>query len=195
MSSPDNDLVSRLAESIDRTSPPEVSHREEEIPNSTETHRARILRIDQDEARLAARGCAWYEIKASTLRPSDISFIKDKGGISNLYEVVIPHVHARAHLPPVGFHTFYVNQIERGLRFPIPKFITDLCNHLGISPSQLAPNSFSSLLSLAILLKFYRVPLSTYTLMQIITVKRLGPGKFYLSNKKQFGFKWQPELS
>ncbi|KZV39105.1 hypothetical protein F511_34803 [Dorcoceras hygrometricum] len=163
MSSPDSNLVNRLAESLDRSSPPEASHRGNEVPSSTETHRARILRIDQDEARLAAQGCTWYEIKASTLRESDISYIKDKAGITSLYEVVIPHVHARAHCPPPGFLTFYVNQIDRGLRFPIPKFISSLCNHIG-------------------------VPLSTYTLMQIITVKRLGPGKFYLSNRKQFRF-------
>ncbi|KZV57162.1 hypothetical protein F511_41852 [Dorcoceras hygrometricum] len=163
MSSPNSNLVNRLAESLDRSSPPEASHRGNEVPSSTETHRARILRIDQDEARLAAQGCTWYEIKASTLRESDISYIKDKAGITSLYEVVIPHVHARAHRPPPVFHTFYVNQIDRGLRFPIPKFISSLCNHIG-------------------------VPLTTYTLMQIITVKRLGPGKFYVFNRKQFGF-------
>ncbi|KZV13976.1 hypothetical protein F511_44684 [Dorcoceras hygrometricum] len=164
MSSPDRNLVSRVAESIDYSSPPETSHREDEIPSLAELHRARILRIDQDEARLAAQGCTWYEIKASTLRESDISSIKDKAGLSNLYEVIVPRIDARANHPPVGFHTFYVNQIERGLRFPIPKFITTLCDHLEVSPSQLTPNSFRSLLSLGILLKFHSIPLSTYTL-------------------------------
>ncbi|KZV32444.1 UBX domain-containing protein 6-like [Dorcoceras hygrometricum] len=130
MSSPDSNFVRRVSESIDCSSPPEVSHREDEIPSTIELHRARLLKIDQDEARLAARGCTWYEIKASTLRESDISFIKDKAGISEVYEVVIPHVHARAHRPPAGFHTFYVNQIEMSLRFPIPKFITSLCDYL-----------------------------------------------------------------
>ncbi|KZV30018.1 hypothetical protein F511_24801 [Dorcoceras hygrometricum] len=183
MSSPDYNLVDSLAESIDLSSPPEASLRGEEIPSTAETHRDRILRIDQDEARLAARGCTWYEIKASTLRQSDIPSIRDKAGITELYKIVIPHVHARAHCPPVGFHTFYANQIERGLRFPVPRFITDLCNHLEISPSQLTPNSFSSLLSLGILLKFFRIPLSTYTLMRLVQIKRLGPGKFYISNQ------------
>ncbi|KZV40405.1 hypothetical protein F511_10808 [Dorcoceras hygrometricum] len=183
MSSPDYNLVDSLAESIDLSSPPEASLRGEEIPSTAKTHRDRILRIDQDEARLAARGCTWYEIKACTLRQSDIPVIRDKAGISELYEIVLPHVHARAHCPPAGFHTFYVNQIERGLRFPVPRFITDLCNHLKISPSQLTPNSFSSLLSLGILLKFFRIPLSTYTLMRLVQIKRLGPGKFYISNQ------------
>ncbi|KZV52197.1 hypothetical protein F511_07152 [Dorcoceras hygrometricum] len=182
MSSPDYDLVTRLADSIDHSSTAEASNRRDETPSPVETYRARILRIDQDEARLAARGCTWYEIKASTLRQSDISVIRDKTRINDLYEVAIPHVRDRAHRPPPGFHSFYVNQIDRGLRFPIPKFITDLCDHLGVSPSQLTPNSFSSLLSLGILLKFFRVPLSIFTIMRLVQIKRLGPGKFYIAN-------------
>ncbi|KZV58590.1 hypothetical protein F511_11882 [Dorcoceras hygrometricum] len=164
MSSPDYDLVVRSAESIDHSSTPEASNREDENPSLTYNYRARILRIDQDEARLTTQGCTC------------------------LYEVVIPHIHARAHRPPAGFHTFYINQIDRGLRFPLPTFIASLCHYIGVSPSQLAPNSYSSLLSLGILLKFHGIPLSTYVLMQLVTIKRLGPGKFYISNKKEFGF-------
>ncbi|KZV30687.1 hypothetical protein F511_42758 [Dorcoceras hygrometricum] len=188
MSSPDYDLVVRAAESIDHSSTPEASNREDENLSLTENYRARILRIDEDEARLTARGCTWYEIKASTLKEYDISYVKEKAGITSLYEVVIPHIHARAHRPPAGFHTFYINQIDRGLRFPLPTFIASLCHYIGVSPSQLAPNSYSSLLSLGILLKFHGIPLSTYVLMQLVTIKRLGPGKFYISNKKEFGF-------
>ncbi|KZV57225.1 hypothetical protein F511_07866 [Dorcoceras hygrometricum] len=165
MSSPDYDLVVRSAESIDHSSTPEASNREDENLSLTVNYRARILRIDEDEARLTARGCTWYEIKASTLKESDISYVKDKAGITSLYEV-----------------------IDRGLRFPLPTFIASLCHYIGVSPSQLEPNSYSSLLSLGILLKFHGIPLSTYVLMQLVTIKRLGPGKFYISNKKEFGF-------
>ncbi|KZV14737.1 hypothetical protein F511_41175 [Dorcoceras hygrometricum] len=108
-----------LAESIDHSPPPEASNRVDDTPSLEDNYRARILRIDQDEARLTAQDCTWYEIKASTLRQSDISYVKDKAGITSLYEVVIPPIHARAHRPPVGFHTFYINQIDRGLRFPL----------------------------------------------------------------------------
>ncbi|KZV54789.1 hypothetical protein F511_04411 [Dorcoceras hygrometricum] len=154
MSSPDISVVRKVAESIDSPSP--TGHREDEIPSLVELHRARLLRIDHDEARQTAQG--------------------------------FPRVEARAHRPPDAFHTFYINQIDRGLRFPIPKFISGLCDHLEVSLSQLTPNSFSSLLSLGILLRFHRVPISTYTLMQLIQIKRLGPGKFYISNKKELEF-------
>ncbi|KZV31070.1 hypothetical protein F511_31380 [Dorcoceras hygrometricum] len=195
MSSPDYDLVTRLADSINHSSTVETSNRRDETPSPVETYRAIILRIDQDEARLAARGCTWYEIKASTLRQSDISVIRDKAGINDLYEVVIPHVRDRAHRPPPGFHSFYVNQIDRGLKFPISKFITDLCDHLGVSPSQLTPNSFSSLLSLGILLKFFRVPLSTFTIMRLVQIKRYFFVKRISSRENPWGcdMSWRDE--
>ncbi|KZV45177.1 hypothetical protein F511_11777 [Dorcoceras hygrometricum] len=61
MSSPDYDLVVRSAESIDHSSTPEVSNREDENVSLTDNYRARILRIDQDEARLTALGCSCKE--------------------------------------------------------------------------------------------------------------------------------------
>ncbi|KZV41924.1 hypothetical protein F511_29152 [Dorcoceras hygrometricum] len=97
MSSPNSNLLRMLAESIDQSPPPEVSNREDVPPSLADSHRARILRIDQDEARLAAQGCTWYEIKSSTLRESDLVSVRDKARLNELYEVVIPNVHARAH--------------------------------------------------------------------------------------------------
>ncbi|KZV35407.1 hypothetical protein F511_27910 [Dorcoceras hygrometricum] len=99
------------------------------------------------------------------------------------FEVVLPSPDERAHRPPQGFHSFYINQLEMGLRFPFPRFIAELCHHIKISPKHLAPNSYSFLLSLAILLRYHNLPLVPYVLMQLIKVKRLGPRKFYLSHK------------
>ncbi|KZV22360.1 hypothetical protein F511_25707 [Dorcoceras hygrometricum] len=99
------------------------------------------------------------------------------------FEVVLPHPDERAHCPPPGFHNFYMNQIEMGLRFPIQRFIAALCHHIKISPSQLAPNSYSFLLALAVLLSYDKLPLIPYIFMQLIQIKRLGPGKFYISHK------------
>ncbi|KZV16420.1 hypothetical protein F511_30993 [Dorcoceras hygrometricum] len=157
--------VSSVVESIDSASPvcqagqPWLP-RSEELPNSP-----------------------WYEEKSSTLRLSDIDIIKEKGGTMGKFEVVIPHPDERAHRPPPGFHTFYMNQIEMGLRFPIPRFIAAFCRHIQLSPSQLAPNSYSFILALAVLLSYHDIPLIPYVLMQLVQVKRLGPGKLYLSHK------------
>ncbi|KZV21600.1 hypothetical protein F511_17625 [Dorcoceras hygrometricum] len=113
---------------------------------------------------------------ASTLRKSEVAQARDKSGTNSRYEVIIPDIDDRAHRPPTGFHTFYLNQVDMGLRFPIPRFIVDLCNHLGVSASQLAPNSYSYLLSLGILRSYFEVPLSNYTLMQLIQFHQPLPG-------------------
>ncbi|KZV46935.1 hypothetical protein F511_06177 [Dorcoceras hygrometricum] len=81
-----------------------------------------------------------------------------------------------------------MNQIEMGLRFPIPRFIAAFCRHIQLSPSQLASNSYSFLLALAVLLSYRDIPLIPYVLMQLVQVKRLGPGKFYLSHKGDHSF-------
>ncbi|KZV23871.1 hypothetical protein F511_30543 [Dorcoceras hygrometricum] len=91
-----------------------------------------------DRAELGSTRAPWYEEKSSNLRSSDISFIKEKGGMFDKFEVVLPGPEERAHRPPRGFHTFYINQLEMGLWFPLPRFIAALCQHIKISPSQLA---------------------------------------------------------
>ncbi|KZV44725.1 hypothetical protein F511_37937 [Dorcoceras hygrometricum] len=121
-----------------------------------------LARINAEEAILSAEGRPWYEIKASLLQESDKALIRDLSGMSDQYEVLIPLPEDRAHLPPEGYHTFYMNQLEMGLRFPVPRFIQDLCDHLKVSPSQLTPNSYSSLLGLGVLLKFYQAPISLH---------------------------------
>ncbi|KZV33349.1 hypothetical protein F511_41344 [Dorcoceras hygrometricum] len=104
------------------------------------------------------------------------------------FEVILPGPDERAHRPPWGFHTFYVNQLEMDLRFPLLRFIAALCQHIKISPSKLAPNSYYFLLALAILIRYHNLPLIPYVLMQLIQIKRLGPGKFYLSHKGDHAF-------
>ncbi|KZV28966.1 hypothetical protein F511_07526 [Dorcoceras hygrometricum] len=112
MSSPSRTPVSSTAASIDSASPRRQAEEPwlpepEELPNTP-----------------------WYEEKSSNLKLSDIAIIKEKGGTMGKFEVVLPHPDERAHRPPPGFHTFYMNQIEMGLRFPIPRFIAALCHYI-----------------------------------------------------------------
>ncbi|KZV54780.1 hypothetical protein F511_40611 [Dorcoceras hygrometricum] len=128
---------------------------EEEGTSSTPDKASRrklLARINADEARLIAEGRPWYEVRASLLQESDKAIIRDLSGMSARYEIMIPAADDRAHLPPEGYHTFYLNHLEMGLRFPVPRFIHNLCDHLKVSPSQLTPNSYSSLLALGVLL-------------------------------------------
>ncbi|KZV28504.1 hypothetical protein F511_15584 [Dorcoceras hygrometricum] len=170
MSSPSDTIVSSTVASV------------ESVPASPEVKEPWLP--DQDE--LAS--VPWYEEKSSNLKLSDIAVIKEKGETMGRFEVVLPHPDERAHRPPPGFHTFYVNQLDMGLRFPIPMLITSSCHHIKISPSQLAPNSYSFLLALAVLVSYHNIPLIPYVLMQLVQIKRLGPGKFYISHKGDHTF-------
>ncbi|KZV39152.1 hypothetical protein F511_12297 [Dorcoceras hygrometricum] len=55
-----------------------------------------------DQAELGSKNAPWYEEKSSNLRSSNISFIKEKGGMFDNFEVVIPGPEDRAHLPLKG---------------------------------------------------------------------------------------------
>ncbi|KZV34258.1 hypothetical protein F511_21743 [Dorcoceras hygrometricum] len=68
-----------------------------------------------DEAELASSGRPWCKIKTSTLKKSDIPMIKDKGGMTDSFEVVIPEMGDRAHRLPTGFHTFSLTNSTVGL--------------------------------------------------------------------------------
>ncbi|KZV28776.1 hypothetical protein F511_06696 [Dorcoceras hygrometricum] len=132
MSSPSDSLVSSTSASI------------ESVPTSPESKEPWL----PDQAELGSSKPPWYEEKSSTLRSSDVPFIKEKGRMFDKFEVILLGPDERAHRPPRGFHSFYINQLEMGLRFPLPRLIAELCHHIKISPSQLAPNSYSFLLAL-----------------------------------------------
>ncbi|KZV20526.1 hypothetical protein F511_21040 [Dorcoceras hygrometricum] len=51
-----------------------------------------------------------------------------------------------------------------------------------------APPMLNFLLALAVLLSYHELPLIPYVLMQLVQIKRLGPGKFYLSHKGDHSF-------
>ncbi|KZV40793.1 hypothetical protein F511_22234 [Dorcoceras hygrometricum] len=152
------------------------------------SRRELLARINVEEVILSAEGCPWYEIKASLLQESDKALIRDLSGMSDQYDILIPLPKDRAHLPPEGYHTFYINQLEMGLRFPVPRFIQSLCDQLKVSPSQLTPNSYSSLLGLGILLKYYQAPLSLYLVYNMTQIRQQDVGKFFIRLKPEYGF-------
>ncbi|KZV29419.1 hypothetical protein F511_22110 [Dorcoceras hygrometricum] len=170
MSSPRDSIVRSAAESVDS------------VPLSPETREPML----PDQAELGSSGLPWFEEQSYNLRLADIPLIKEKGGMLDKFEIVLPCPDERAHRPPPGFHS--LNQLEMGIRFSIPRFITTLLQYLQVSPSQLAPNSYIFLMSLAVLISYFDIPLTPYILIQLIQVKRLGPRKFYLSHKGDLGF-------
>ncbi|KZV43573.1 hypothetical protein F511_20835 [Dorcoceras hygrometricum] len=75
-----------------------------------------------------------------------------------------------------------------GLRFPVPRFIQTLCDHFKVSPIQLTPNSYSSLLALGILLRFHQAPLSLHLIYSLTQIRQQDVGKFFIRFRPEFGF-------
>ncbi|KZV18435.1 hypothetical protein F511_21023 [Dorcoceras hygrometricum] len=107
--------------------------------------------------------------------------------MSDHYEIMIPMAKDQAHLPPEGYHTLYLNHLDMGLRFPVPRFIQNLCDHLKVSPSQLTPNSYSSLLALGVILWFFRAPFSLHLIYNFTQVRQQDVGKFFILLKPELG--------
>lgn len=123
----------------------------------------------------------WHRQKISSFTRNNIAELKAKMGLPEQYSIVAPGLTDVASSPPEGCHTFFVDQVDMGLRLPLPSFIADLCHHFRISPSQLAPNSYSLLLSVAIVLKFLGFPVSITSLLGIVKINRKTKSKFYFS--------------
>lgn len=75
-----------------------------------------------------------------------------------------------------------------GLWFPTAKLIQKVCKYFGLSTSQLLPNSFSILLSLGILFKFFGLSRSTSNMLRFVGIKRVGPWRFFIIPQPEHNF-------
>lgn len=123
----------------------------------------------------------WYDIWGSYINPAHVNQIRERSGMPSDHDILIPEPTDRAHTPPPGYHTFYTNQVTMGLRFPVPSLIRGMCDHFGVSPSQILPNSYATLLSLGVLFKFFGVKLTVNAFLKFVMISRSSMGRFYFS--------------
>lgn len=108
----------------------------------------------------------WYHSQVSKLRLGEESMLRRLGTIPRSWDLIIPGPEHRAHLPPLGYLTFFKAQLQSGLRFPIPLFYQDVARHYRVPIGQLQPNSF-------------RHMAATYVLFQSLDLL-ISPAVFYL---------------
>jgi len=72
------------------------------------------------------------------------------------YWVVIPSPTNTVDNPPPGCIAVYLEVLEHGLRFPLPKVIMEILHSYDISISQLVPNSWASIHSFVATCKLKR---------------------------------------
>ncbi|KZV26222.1 hypothetical protein F511_44761 [Dorcoceras hygrometricum] len=113
-----------------------------------------------DQAELGSKNASWYEEKSSNLKSSDIPFIREKGGclINSRWSSPAPR---RGPISLLGVSILFTSTNWRWV--------------IGF-------------LSRAVLLCYHGLPLVPYVLMQLIQIKLLGSGKFYLSHKGDHAF-------
>lgn len=207
MSNPDPSIVQATAEEIDalelekalvsveeRTSvaDPSVSSPVSDGDSDSDpniVHRRRLRRVKIVEKHLNAQeGLKWYEIAGSYIDHNKADLIRERSGMPVGFELAMPSAEDRAHAPPEGYHTFYLDQIDMGLRFPVPQTIQQFCSCYGISPSQLLPNSYAILLSLGVLIKYFGLKIRIGLLGRLVHVKKVGPGRFYVNLRPEYHF-------
>lgn len=87
-------------------------------------HRRRLRDVKALDQSLKDReDLMWYEVVGSYLNHNLMDTIRESSGLLEGYDKDMPSAADRAHVPPEGYHTFYTDQIDMGLRFPIPKLI------------------------------------------------------------------------
>lgn len=186
-----NSVTAHVGDRVDIAAPstrfPEDSEGSDSDPNIA--HRRRLRKVKAIERRLSAReGLKWYEIAGSYLDHDRADLIRERSGMPAGFELAMPSAEDRAHKPPMGYHTFYLDQVDMGLRFPVPQTIQQFCKCYGVSPSQLLPNSYAILLSLGVLLKYFGLKIRIAFLGKIVHVKKVGPGRFFVNPRPEYQF-------
>ncbi|KAK6139694.1 hypothetical protein DH2020_026562 [Rehmannia glutinosa] len=120
----------------------------------------------------------------STLSQESLNNLRINAGIPDSYELRLPGPTDVPYSPPSGFACFFVEQLEAGLRFPVPDLICRISRSFGISLTQLVPNSIRLLVSLSMILQHSQevpTPQLWRTFYQAKTSST--PGFFYFTSR------------
>ncbi|KAK6154359.1 hypothetical protein DH2020_008607 [Rehmannia glutinosa] len=120
----------------------------------------------------------------STLSQESLNNLRINAGIPDSYELCLPGPTDVPYSPPSGFACFFVEQLEAGLRFPVPDLICRISRSYGIPLTQLVPNSIRLLISFSMILQHSQevpTPQLWRTFYQAKTSST--PGFFYFTSR------------
>ncbi|KAK6119255.1 hypothetical protein DH2020_047001 [Rehmannia glutinosa] len=120
----------------------------------------------------------------STLSQESLNNLRINAGIPDSYELRLPGPTDVPYSPPSGFACFFVEQLEAGLRFPVPDLICRISRSYGIPLTQLVPNSIRLLVSFSMILQHSQevpTPQLWRTFYQAKTSST--PGFFYFTSR------------
>ncbi|KAK6138826.1 hypothetical protein DH2020_027430 [Rehmannia glutinosa] len=109
--------------------------------------------------------------------------------IPSFFKLSIPSYTDRPFRPPPQGLTFFIGQLDGGLRFPINSFFSDVSSMYKIPLNQLTPNSFRIIAGFLIITKFLSITPSTDLFFALFQVKSSTPkGLFYITARNETNF-------
>ena len=114
-----------------------------EAPYNTETE---VLEVESNAESHPGEGMLLKNLR-STMKTKDIKLWRYMYRIPPSVEIRVPTTHERVDWVMHGWVAVYELMLKDGMRFPIPKLISDVCDHYEIAPSQVMPNAWRVLTS------------------------------------------------
>lgn len=139
---------------------------------------------------MASSSSTWFESTPSSFSQDDRKLLRRSFGISRVdHHIRIPCPEDRPHLPPAEeFATFFIGQIFNGLRFPLHPFFAEVSTYFQIPLSQFTPNSFRVLCGVAIVFRYYHIPLTPENFHFFFVIKTKEVGVFYFAARPSTKF-------
>lgn len=129
----------------------------------------------------------WFEKTVSVLNRSHPFYPLLSEYVPKTFRIIIVGPNDRSHLPPSHCHCFFLDQLEGGLRIPVPRAYLDILDFYKII-NQLAPNAFRILASTVIVFEHLKLPLSPQVFHCLFQLKMTDPGAFYFSERHDYQF-------
>ncbi|KAL0416461.1 UNVERIFIED_CONTAM: hypothetical protein Slati_3478000 [Sesamum latifolium] len=125
---------------------------------------------------------------SSTLKSSHITQLRREFSILSSMVIYTPGPDGRAPSPPANCLSFFVAQLQSGLRFSIPSFYRDVAHLFQVPLNQLVPNSFRIMASFFMVFHFNEYPVSTQVFSQCFRLKRVESGFFLFTPRRGVSF-------
>lgn len=130
----------------------------------------------------------WYESLVSLFDKEGRVTLRSQYKVPRTFKIKVPKCHHHPSRPPLGYRTFFLAQLEGGLRFPVPEFFENVAEYFEIPLNQLAPNFFRLLCAAYLVFKVYDIPLNPTMFHYFFALKRKEEGVFYFTARVGFNF-------
>ncbi|XP_075489399.1 uncharacterized protein LOC142528248 [Primulina tabacum] len=115
------------------------------------------------------------DLDQSLLTPQDVKCLSGKLEISSDYEFKAPGLGDSYHNPPAGYFTMTLAHFNSGFSIPPHSLLVEVIRTLGISFSQLSPNSLTYFLGFCHRAKEFQIQATTSLFHSIFSIRCLKP--------------------